>query len=72
MRVTQTVLHSGSLDSAGFSALAATNPQLVLAFGAPDVLQASADAMEAALRFYADDDHGYIARIALAQHGSKA
>ena len=45
MRVTQTVFHSGGLDSAGFSALAATNPQLVLAFGAPDVLHASADAL---------------------------
>jgi len=50
-------------------------------------LQAKADAMEAVMRFYADenndkpndgpwgacsDDFGYRARIALAQHGSKA
>ena len=45
MRVTQTIFRSGSLNSAGFSALAATGPQLVLAFGAPDILRASADAL---------------------------
>jgi hypothetical protein len=45
MHVSQTIFRGDSQHAAGFSALAGTQPQLVLAFGAPDILRASAEAL---------------------------
>ena len=48
MRVSQLTLHTTEPAGADFAALAATQPQLVLAFGAVDALKGAAGALAAA------------------------
>jgi len=45
MHVTQAISRNGAFDSAGLSALAASRPQLLLAFGSPEALRETTDTL---------------------------
>jgi len=45
MRISQTLLQSGDVHAAGLAAMAATDPQLLLAFGSTDALRQGADTL---------------------------